>query len=735
MSHSGNENDPYTEIENAVQGRKDGRKSRVIAAIAITALTSFLIPLTFTISWLAFVLALQFVDNRVFNVIANARKLAIPAHKARFLALVTVSVSTLVFASLSLVLWQMGGIAGKLFATLFLNGSLVHSSVFLSQARFLYWASVAPFIVTLLGLLGFSYLGDHSMAFDDFFAICGGFAIFLFASNKAYRWIQHVLQEQEAAQQVIIKEKEKAERSNARFKALNQALDTYAMVTRSTPDGTLISANEAFCEKTQYTSEELIGQNHRIMDTGFHPPETFKEMEEFALKNKVWTGKIQNKAKDGSIYWGDTSVSPIHNADGEITECITIRRDITDLLEAREQAEHANQAKSEFLAMMSHELRTPMNAVLGMASLLEATDLDDKQREYISALSEGGEMLMTVLNDVLDLSKIEAGKMEIESIEVDIRSIIRKLAQLWEPTANDKGLVFECEIDDDVPSIIHGDITRIRQIIYNLLSNAVKFTDEGKVKLGITAKALANNKSLICIAIEDTGVGISQKAQAELFMPFEQADKSVTRKFGGTGLGLAISKKLAQLMGGDITLSSESGKGSCFTFTLEVDSLASGKLDDNDELETPTAPSEFPSEQPVRILAAEDNVLNQRVLKAFLQAVDCELILAEDGVEALDYLETQLFDMVLMDVQMPRKDGITTTKELRASNGPNADIPVIAMTANVMNGDRQKCLDAGMTDYVPKPLDPRVLISAIALASAQKGTQGEEMDTEIIACA
>ncbi len=726
------ENRLYNQLENAAQGRQDGRKSRIIFAIAVAGLATCVIPLTYAFGWLTAVLVVQVIDNRVFNMLANARKSGLPARQAMWLATGIVGLSTVVFATLGLALWQLGGISGKLFAVLLFNGSMVHASVFLSQARFLYLASVTPFIAALLGLLAYAYFGDHSMKFNDFIAVSGALALFLIASNKAYRWVQGLLQEQYAAQLATTREKEKAESANAHLQALNQALDTHAMVTRSTPEGLLLSVNDAYCEKTKYSRKELLAEHHTLLDTGFHPPSFFENIQTTVNNGKVWTGKIQNKAKDGSVFWGDTTISPIKNVNGKITECISIRRDITDLLDAREQAERANQAKSEFLAMMSHELRTPMNAVLGMASLLKATELTDQQREYITAVTDGGEMLMTVLNDILDLSKIEAGKLQTETIDVDVRHAVKRLERLWAPNAKDKGLNFICEIDDDVPSVIRGDITRIRQIIYNLLSNAVKFTAEGEVRLSITAKPVGADKSQLCFAVKDTGIGISEEAQTRLFTSFEQADKSVTRKFGGTGLGLAISKKLAQLMGGDISLCSQCGEGTCFTFILDAtivnnETLSQNEVKRQEKITEPTRKTE----QRLRILAVEDNALNQRVLKAFLQPFNHELVMAGDGVEALEHLMTQPFDLVLMDVQMPRKDGMTTTRELRASHGPNANIPIIAMTANAMSDDRQKCLDVGMTDYVPKPIDPRVLIAAIARAGAQETHRHMDGDTTI----
>ncbi|MDQ7077403.1 MAG: ATP-binding protein [Robiginitomaculum sp.] len=729
MSDNQHENQLYNELENAALGRNAGRKSRVSYALLVSMLAALIIPPLYAFGWLAGVLITQFIDNRAFKYLSHIKESRFSARQGKVLANIVVGFSTGVFASLGPALWELGGTEGKLFAILLLNASLVHSSILLSKARFLYLVSVLPFVVPLLVLPLCDYFIEHTLSLTELIAVFFAMILPLFANNKAYQWLHSVMQEQQTAKLSAEQEAENAARMNAQLMALNQALDTHAMVTRSTPEGVLLSVNDAFCEKNQYSREELIGQRHTLLDSGYHSSQFFEDMQATLNAGKVWSGLIQNKAKDGTLYWGDTTISPIKNSDGKIIECISIRRDITELLEAREQAERANQAKSEFLAMMSHELRTPMNAVLGMASLLKASDLDAQQREYITALTDGGEILMTVLNDILDLSKIEAGKLEMETIEVDVRHAVKRLERLWAPNAKDKGLNFVCTIDDNVPSVIRGDITRIRQIVYNLLSNAVKFTEEGEVSLKVSTEQISQDTARISFAVRDTGVGISEEAQSRLFTSFEQADKSVTRKFGGTGLGLAISKKLAQLMSGDISIASKPGEGTCFTFVLEAPVVTRESLKENEKKSPhPTAEQTATAKSRLRILAAEDNPLNQRVLKAFLQPFNYDVVMVEDGVEALEHLASQSFDLVLMDVQMPRKDGITTTREIRASDGPNANIPIIAMTANAMIGDRQKCLEIGMTDYVPKPIDPRVLITAIARASAQ-GTSATQTAT------
>lgn len=385
-----------------------------------------------------------------------------------------------------------------------------------------------------------------------------------------------------------------------------------------------------------------------------------------------------------------------------------------EALTAQREAEAASQAKTDFLATMSHELRTPMNAVLGAADLLGRTELTEEQRGHVAMLSDGGSILMHVLNDVLDLAKIEAGKLDIDPANADVHDFVRRCAALWAPRAQDKGLRFEKIIAPGTPQFVIIDPTRIGQIIFNLISNALKFTESGLVRLTLAVEEIRPGEAELVFSISDTGIGMSAEAQSRLFNAFEQADGSTSRRFGGTGLGLSISQKLAQMMGGVITAESVEGEGSTFTLRLPC------QLGEVIEPIDAGAVSELEGEGgSARILVAEDNPSNQRVIELFLRPIGARVTLVSDGQQALDALAIEPFDLVLMDMQMPVMDGLEATRRLRASGGVNAGIPVLALTANVMESHRKACAEAGMTGHIAKPIDARLLLTSVINAFDQ----------------
>jgi signal transduction histidine kinase/ActR/RegA family two-component response regulator len=376
-----------------------------------------------------------------------------------------------------------------------------------------------------------------------------------------------------------------------------------------------------------------------------------------------------------------------------------------DLAAQRAAAENASRAKSDFLAMMSHELRTPLNGVLGLAHALTATSLDPKQKSLLLGITRSGDGLMMILNDILDLTKIEAGCMEIAAVPTDIHTLAEDVHDLFAPVASAKGLRLCLAIADDVPRWVSADPLRAKQVVMNLASNAVKFTDEGEVRISLNARG-----PTAIFRVDDTGPGLTPAAKAKLFQRFSQGDAGVARSHGGTGLGLAVSRELAQAMGGDLSLIERDGPGASFELVVPLRPCAAPSAPG---LETQVGDSPAIA-HPLSLLVVEDNPINRSVVQALLEPTGWRLVFAENGAIGLETLVIAgPFDLVLMDIHMPVMDGLTALAAIRAGKAGARDIPVVALTADAMSGNREELLDAGFDGYVEKPIRPHLLLSAI----------------------
>ena len=499
---------------------------------------------------------------------------------------------------------------------------------------------------------------------------------------------------------------------------------------------TILFINDAFVRTYGYSAGELIGGNIDIVRSSNNPRSLIDRILPATLAGG-WSGEVLNRRRGGEDFPVFLSTSVVRNEKNEPIALIGVAVDITarkqqerQLVEAREAAEAAARTKSQFLAAMSHEIRTPMNGVIGMTELLLNTQLTAEQRDFVETIHLSGENLLTIINDILDFSKIDSGKIELEFSPFNVRIAAEEVLKLLTTKAAEKGLELVYRVESKVPAYVEGDETRFKQVLINLVGNAIKFTHRGQVTVHVVTRNMTpdRNFELVC-EVRDTGIGIPADKLNRLFKAFSQVDSSTNRRFGGTGLGLAISYGLVELMGGRIDVHSILGRGSTFRFSIKaregvpveapaaLAAAADGRTETQGkttivvdekkrkpEISVPKLDAGLSERLPLSILVAEDNPVNQKLVQLVLARMGYKADLVENGLKAVLAVELSRYDILFMDLHMPEMDGIQATARIRRSIHPDRQPRIIAMTADALVGDREKCINAGMDDYVGKPI-------------------------------
>jgi PAS domain S-box-containing protein len=495
--------------------------------------------------------------------------------------------------------------------------------------------------------------------------------------------------------------------------ALLQALNNSAIVSVTDLSGKIIQVNKMFCEVSGFTEKELVGRNHRVLNSGFHDKAFWKDLWDQILAGKPWRAEVCNKAKNGSIFWVDTIVNPIYDAHGKISQFLAIRNLITQRKEAEEHlakaktlAEASLRTKRRFLANISHEIRTPLHAILGMGEQMAHHLKDEQQQEQMKLVNDSAKVLLNIINDILDISRMEEGKLKLEHVAFDLHDTINGVFKLLRSYAQEKKLHFELIYDPELERVVLGDPVRLRQVLINILGNAIKFTEKGGVRLKCRASQKKDKHLMVGFICEDTGVGISEEMKKRMFQEFSQEDETFQRKFGGSGLGLAITNELVKLMDGNIEIHSEKNAGTQVLIDIPFEI--------NEQPEKPIVSEPKIEKEKLyncKVLVAEDNQFNRVLIQIILNNNHIQYDMANNGLEAYEKAQNDFYDIILMDIQMPEMDGIEAMQKIRDEKGK--DIPIIAVTAHAIPEELNHYLELGFSDFITKPFNEETLLSKL----------------------
>lgn len=615
---------------------------------------------------------------------------------------------------------------GIYFALVFLMSAAMNAGLVLPYHKPSAYARLSVYFITFLVILLQQYFRAGG-AFEVFIAdaltmTMMGYIVYVilhFVVSNHEKHLRNTKQILATSQALEASDRLKRESQELARKLSLVARHANDSIVISGPTGSITWVNEAFTRITGYEASEAIGKTPaELLNDASTSLEMTANIANHIRQGKAVRADILNRRKDGRTIWVETNIVPIKTDDNQVEMIVAIERDVTaikehekELAEAKIQAEQGEQAKSEFLATMSHEIRTPMNGIIGLSDLLFELPLPKEAHSYASTIRDSADALLTIINDVLDVSKLDAGQLSIDPIPFDLEACFHKSIELLAPQAVQKGIYIDVEQDKDLPKDAIGDDGRVRQIFLNVIGNAIKFTSFG----GVTVRPKIETTDtgyLLVVEVIDTGIGIHSDRIDQVFDKFQQADSKTTRRFGGTGLGLSISKQLAEMMQGDISAVSTMEKGSTFTITL---CLGRSVLQNTNSIQRQNLASDI---APMSVLVAEDNKTNRFLISKYLKGLPLDVHFAHDGKEAVESMQAVTPDLIFMDMSMPEMDGLEATKRISASRGIQPHI--IALTANAFASDREACFAAGMDDFLAKPVKKTDLLGKLADFSATR---------------